>query len=150
MAHTLAKLFFHVVWSTKERSPLIQHHFRERLYKYMGGIIKAIGADLIEIGGIQDHVDLLICSKPDILISDMIRQIKARSTKWIHTEIPDQTKFRWQEGYGIFSVSFSNLSNTINYIKNQEAHHKKMSYEEEFLLFLTRNEIKYDPRFVLG
>ncbi|MBA3722742.1 MAG: IS200/IS605 family transposase [Parachlamydiaceae bacterium] len=147
MAHTYTKIYYHLVWSTKKRQPLIQPSFQIRLYNYMGGIVKHLGANLINIGGMNDHVHLLIFTPPDILLADIVRQVKSRSTKWINKEIPQDARFAWQDGYGGFSVSFSQLEIINNYIKNQEQHHKTMSFQDEYLTFLKLNKINVESNF---
>lgn len=123
---------------------------QERLYLYLGGIIKNHKAKLIEIGGMPDHVHMLIeFSLPD-KFSQFIRDLKSCSSSWIHQTFPQKQKFAWQEGYGSFSVSYSEIEKVQNYIQNQETHHTDQTFDQEYLRFLNRYKIKYDERFVLG
>ena len=147
MAHTYSSLFFHVVWSTKDRMPIIKPLFRKRLFDYMGAIIKNDKGFLISIGGMPDHVHLLIKVSTQCSISDLIRKVKANSSKFINQIYPE-VKFGWQSGYGAFSVSSSRINMVQNYILNQEDHHKVHSFEDEFRKLLEKHDIKYDNRFL--
>jgi putative transposase len=148
MAHTHRNHYFHLIWSTKNRKPVIDISCQERLYQYIGGIIRQHEASLIEIGGISDHIHLLIKIGNLDKYSSLIRMIKADSSRWIHKEWGDKTNFSWQEGYGSFSVSYSQTDAVREYIKNQEKHHRGVSFETEYITFLKKNGVEYDPRFV--
>ena len=148
MAHTHRNHYFHLIWSTKNRKRLIEDSWRERLYQYIGGTIRNQGSGLIEIGGVSDHVHLLIQMGNLDNYSSLIRMIKADSSKWIHKEWKDKKDFAWQEGYGSFAISYSHTDAVREYIKNQEEHHRKVSFETEYIRILEKNGVKYDPRFV--
>jgi REP element-mobilizing transposase RayT len=115
----------------------------------MGGIAKLPGLKALAIGGADDHVHLLLSMPATVSIADAIRKIKAGSSKWLHDEI-GQSKFAWQEGYGAFSIGKSQVNDTVAYIMNQAQHHRKFDFKAEFIAFLTKHEIEYDPRYVWG
>jgi putative transposase len=140
--------YFHCVFSTKERRRCITPRLRERLWPFLGGIARQNKMMAIEVGGVEDHVHILLSLPSTVAISKAVQLIKGGSSKWIHENFPDQREFAWQEEYGAFSVSVSLLDKTIDYIKNQEAHHKKMTFQEEFLMFLKKHRIEYDERYL--
>ena len=149
MPGTFTNLLYHLVFSTKERLPLIGESFQEELYKYMGGIIRGEGGVLLEIGGIADHVHLLAKLKPTIAVSDMLRLLKANSSKWINDEQKvKQRKFGWQDGYAAFTVSESQAPRVVRYIRSQEAHHRKLDFKEELIALLKKHRIEYDERYL--
>jgi putative transposase len=150
MASTFTNLLYHIVFSTKYRVPAIQEDFRERLYEYIGGIIRGEGGVLLEIGGVSDHIHLLAKIKADTAVSVMVRLIKSNSSKWSHQLAPPSARFDWQRGYGAFSVSESQLPRVRRYIQNQETHHAKVSFQDELITLLKRNRIEYDERYLLG
>jgi REP element-mobilizing transposase RayT len=137
----------HVVFSTKERRRMIPHNMKERLWSYTTGICKRQKVFVHAIGGMEDHIHLLLQFPATIAISEAIKTIKANSSGWMSDEIG---KFTWQEGYGAFSVSKSNMPAVIRYIQNQENHHRKMTFEDEFIELLERHGIEYDPKYVFG
>ena len=144
MAHTYANLIYHIVYSTKHRQPLIGEDLRDRLYGYMGGIVRGEGGSLMAVGGVADHVHLLVRSKPSLSVSDLVQQIKGSSSRWVN-ELPDrQETFHWQEGYGAFSVSESGVEKVRRYIRAQEEHHRRFSFKDELVTLLKRHRIPYD------
>ncbi len=148
MANSHRVHFFHFIWSTKERKNLILPKIQQSLYSYMGGIIRKNKGSLLEIGGIANHVHLLVeISNLDIYTA-LIRSTKASSSSWIKKEFIECRDFAWQDGYGSFSVSSSLIDRVREYIKNQEQHHQTQSYEEEYIKFLDVNKVKYDRRYV--
>lgn len=150
MTHSYRVHYFHLIWSTKNRVPFIEGEMQKRLYSYLGGIIKNHKGKLIEIGGMSDHIHMLLeLSLPDAF-SHFIRDLKACSSLWIHQTFPQKKEFAWQEGYASFSVSFSSLEKVREYIRNQEKHHAHDSFDQEYLKFLNQHNIRYDERFVLG
>ncbi|HEV8581661.1 MAG TPA: IS200/IS605 family transposase [Thermoanaerobaculia bacterium] len=150
MATTFANLLYHVVYSTKDRVPLIRDDIRERLYEYIGGIIRGEGGILLEVGGVADHVHLLAKFKTSIAVAEMVQKIKGKSSKWVN-DLPDRReRFDWQEGYGAFSVSESLVPRVCNYIRTQEEHHRKVSFKDELISLLKKNKIPYDERYLLG
>jgi putative transposase len=150
MASTFTNLLFHIVFSTKDRTPSIHEGLRERLYEYMGGIIRGERGTLLEIGGVPDHVHLLAKLKSDISIAEMVRLIKSNSSKWVNESIDPTGRFEWQTGYGAFSVSESQAKKVQKYIANQESHHAKVSFRDELITLLKKHGIEYDERYLLG
>ena len=140
--------YYHCVFSTKERRPLITPALAERLWPFLGGIARNNKMKAIEIGGVADHVHLLISLPSTLAIAKAMQLIKGGSSKWVHETFPEHRLFAWQEKYGAFSVSVSQLDSIIGYIKGQEAHHKKMSFQEEFLALLKKHRIEYDERYL--
>ena len=140
--------FFHLVWSTKNRKKYLQPKIQETLYPYMGGIIRKSEGSLIEIGGMPDHVHLLVEISNLDRHASLIRNTKASSTAWLKKEFRECTDFAWQDGYGSFAVSTSLIDNVRDYIRNQERHHATQSYESEFLKLLELNKVSFDPRYV--
>lgn len=149
MASTLTLVNIHYVFSTKKREKLIDESIKIRLWAYIGGIARENKMIPLVVGGTNDHVHLLITLPPTMNISKAAQLIKIGSSKWIHKEFPEHKEFAWQSGYGAFSVSFGRIPNIVNYIKNQEDHHKKKTFAEEYIEFLKLNGIVYDERFVL-
>lgn len=140
--------YYHCVFSTKERRPLITPALAERLWPFLGGIARNNKMKAIEIGGVADHVHLLISLPPTLAIAKAMQLIKGGSSKWVHETFLEHRLFAWQEKYGAFSVSVSQLDNIIAYIKGQEKHHKRMSFKEEFLALLKKHSIEYDERYL--
>lgn len=150
MSHSYKVHYFHLIWSTKQRKPHIVPDVQSRLYAYIGGIVRNHKGKLLEIGGLPDHIHMLIELKDLDNFSYVIRNIKACSSLWVHQHFSQLKDFAWQEGYGSFSVSYSALEQVQKYIQCQEQHHAKMSFEEEYLKLLNLHQLKYDERFVLG
>jgi putative transposase len=148
MPSTFTNLLYHIVFSTKQREPLITEDFREELYKYIGGIIRAEDGILIEIGGIDDHVHLVAKLKPSMAVSEYLNKIKSNSSKWVNENKKSARRFAWQEGYAAFTVSESQVPPVREYIQNQEVHHKKISFQQEFIALLERHGISYDPQYI--
>ena len=140
--------YFHCVFSTKDRRPLITAELRERLWPYLGGIARENKMKALAIGGVADHVHLLLSLPATMPIAKAMQLIKGGSSKWVHETFPDQRLFAWQTKYGAFSTSVSQLDGIINYIETQEEHHRKMSFQEEFLALLKKHRIEYDDRYL--
>lgn len=138
----------HCIFSTKDRRPIITNALHERLFPYLGGIARANKMILLAVGGIEDHIHLLISLPRTLSISKAMQLIKGGSSKWIHDTFPEHRSFEWQEGYGAFSVSTSNKAKVIAYINNQREHHKKQDFEAEYRSLLNAHEIEYDERYV--
>src|SRR5438445_2501208 len=134
--------YFHCVFSTKERRPLITPALSQRLWPFLGGIARQNKMKAIAIGGAQDHVHLLLSLTSTMPIAKAMQLIKGGSSKWIHESFPEKRLFAWQEKYGAFSVSFSQLEKISHYIKDQAEHHRKMSFQEEFLALLRKHHIE--------
>ena len=148
MAQTLTNLLVHAIFSTKDRRPLLKPTIRPRLFSYMGGVVRNLGGKAYIINGAAYHVHMLISMPPTMSIAEIMRGVKANSSAWIHEEFGDQPTFAWQAGYGAFSVSHSNVQAVHEYIANQEEHHKKISFQDEFLSFLQKQGIEYDERYI--
>lgn len=141
-------LRYHLIWSTKHRQPLISEDIRDRLFQYIGGIIRDDGGKLLAAGGMPDHVHLLADIGKQQSVVDAVRDIKANSSGWIHKTFPQYQSFAWQTGYGAFTVSYSSVEAVKNYIANQAEHHRKRTFQEEFVEFLQRHGIEYDDRYL--
>lgn len=148
MSHTFSNLLVHLVWSTKERQPFITKDIKVRLHGYLRHAIENNGAKLLFINGVEDHVHLLCAMPLTLLIPELLEIIKPTSTRWIQKTFPELAKFSWQVGYGAFSVGRANLQQVINYIANQEEHHRHITFEEEFVSLLEMQGIPYDKNFV--
>jgi putative transposase len=148
MPGTYTQILLHVVFSTKCRDPWITPVLQQRLYPFIGGIIRDERGTLYDIGGIADHVHLYVRWRPDATISDLLRNIKARSSKWIHESFPDLRQFAWQEGYSAFTVSKSREPAVKKYIASQEEHHRTEDFRTELIRLLDSHGIDYDERYV--
>jgi len=144
LANTYVQSLVHVVFSTKDRRPIIPKTSQSKLWAYMAGICKNEEIFVHEIGGMPDHAHLLIQQPPTMALSDIVYKIKTGSSQWMGV------KFAWQRGYGAFSVSASNIDTVVRYIRTQEKHHKKMSFDEEFLALLKKHGLPFDPKYVFG
>jgi putative transposase len=142
MARTYTKLIYHLVFSTKERIPLIAPEIRDRLYEYIGGVIRGEKGSLMEIGGMPDHVHILARFGAAIAVSEMLKRIKGSSSHWLSQETG--TWFAWQNGYGAFSVSESQVAAVRKYIQRQEEHHKRISFKDELISLLRKHRIEFD------
>ncbi len=140
MANSYNQVYIHYVFSTKNRKPLIKPSYQERLYAYMGGIAKNNGFTLLQAGGVEDHVHLLISLPATFTISNAIKLVKGNSSKWLNDDLfkGKREKFQWQEGYGAFGIGQSSLDKTIRYIRNQKKHHQKVSFKEEYIALLKK------------
>jgi REP element-mobilizing transposase RayT len=143
-------MHYHIVFCTKGRVPSIRPDIQARLYDYIGGIVRSEDGVLIAIGGMPDHIHLLATFPPTTCAADMVRRIKANSSKWVHENLREMDAFGWQTGYAAFTVSQSILGDVDAYIGQQGAHHTSLSFEDEFVAFLVRHDIQYDKRYVLG
>jgi len=141
MPHTFVCLFVHAVFSTKDRAPDLSPEFAKRLFPYMGGIVRELRAVPLIINGPADHVHLLLSMPATACIADLLRVLKTNSSRWVHEEFPERRRFGWQAGYGAFTVSGSRLDGVRNYIASQESHHRKVSFQEEFLSLLKKHGI---------
>ncbi|MBI5764632.1 MAG: IS200/IS605 family transposase [Planctomycetes bacterium] len=148
MPQSFTSLSIHAIFGTKNRLPLIVPEIRDRMYSYIGGIVGHEDGMLLAAGGMLDHVHLLFTLSPRIGLSDLMRLVKTNSSKWVHETFTDHRAFGWQDGYGAFSVSESVLGQVRDYIRDQEDHHRRMSFEEEFELFLKRHRVEFDARYL--
>jgi REP element-mobilizing transposase RayT len=147
MPSTHLSLHFHVVFSTKNREPRIAVEWRDRLHAFLGGVARTSGSIPEAVGGVADHVHVLLGLNATIRLSDVVRDIKAVSSKWVHDEIKDRA-FAWQEGYGAFTVSPSHRDDVRSYIARQEEHHRKRTFQEEYSELLKRCGVDFDDRYL--
>lgn len=148
MANTYTQIHIHFVFAVKFRQALIDKEWKDELYKYIAGIIKNNGHKLLAINGISDHVHILIGVRPSQSVSDLMKNIKQDSSKWINVNKMSKSYFQWQEGFGAFSYSKSQLAVVVNYIQNQEIHHQKKTLRAEYIDFLKKFEVDYDEKFI--
>jgi putative transposase len=147
VSHTYAQNVVHVVFSTKDRRKAIDHALQPKLWAYVTGICRKLDIYVHSVGGMEDHIHLLIQIPPVLTLSKAVATIKANSSRWANDE---GHKFAWQQGYGAFSVSASVIPAVIRYIRNQEEHHKKMDFDAEFFALLKKHGIAFDPKHVFG
>ena len=147
MSHSYSRVDIHLVFSTKERRTTITKEMQPRLWAYLAGICRNYEMPAAAIGGTGNHVHILFHLPPTLSLAKAAQLLKANSSKWMGEQ---GVAFGWQEGYGAFSVSPSSLGRVMEYIRNQEAHHRKSSFEEEFRALLERHSVKYDPEHVFG
>ncbi|MBK9314920.1 MAG: IS200/IS605 family transposase [Acidobacteria bacterium] len=150
MANTYTALYFHIIFSTKNRQNFIKQDIENQIWDYIGGILKSYKINPIKIGGYEDHIHALIKSPTTLPLSKITQYIKGSSSKWIHCEFPDLIDFGWQDGYGAFSVSRSNVPQIVKYIENQRIHHSRSSFQDEYLNFLRKHEVEYDEQYLWG
>lgn len=148
MANIYTQIYTHIVFSVKNRQNLIYENFRDELYKYITGITRNKHHKLLAINGMPDHVHIFIGLNPKISVSDAVRDIKTNSSKFINDRNFTKGRFEWQKGFGAFSYSHSQINAVVKYIKNQESHHKKRTFKEEYLELLKRFNVEYDERYV--
>jgi len=147
MSHTYSTNIVHCVFSTKERAPLIPQDRQEELWSYLLGIARHMEVKILAIGGVHDHLHLLIALPPKMNLAKVMCELKANSSKWLNES---GVRFSWQEGYGAFSVSPSRIEDVQRYIRNQAEHHKKRNFEEEFIELLRKSGISFDEEHVFG
>src|SRR5262245_22909372 len=147
MPHTYLNLWFHLVFGTKDRAPLIEEAWRSRLHAYLGGTVRGLGGTALEINGIADHVHLLVNLSSEHRMDYFLRELKAESSGWIHKE-ELSAEFAWQRGYGAFTVSQSQVEKVRQYIANQEAHHRRQSFEDEFKAMLRAHNVAFDEKYL--
>lgn len=149
MPGTFTQLLVHIIFSTKHRQPWISPRIADRLYPYMGGIIRSEGGSLFEIGGAPDHVHLYLRWKADGSVSDLMRVLKSKSSKWVHETFAELDAFAWQEGYTAFSVSRSQEDAVRAYIRNQQAHHARRDFKGELQRLLEAHGVEFDERYLV-
>ena len=148
MANTFSHLYYHPVFSTKNRNPWITPDIEHRIWAYIGGIARKNKITALQVGGIDDHIHTLLSAPPTISASKIAQVIKGDSSYWIRREFESMKQFAWQDGYGMFSVSRWEAARVIEYIKNQRRHHETQSFEDEFRGLLKVHEIEYDERYL--
>ncbi len=148
MSHTYTKLVTHMVFSTKYRQPLMDADLRDRLFPYIGGIIRECGSRPVLVNGVADHVHILGILTPRVAVSDLLRTVKCNSARWVHQLFPGREHFAWQTGFAAFSVYPRALETVKAYIASQEEHHRNRTFEEELLRVLEENGIDYDEKYL--
>jgi REP element-mobilizing transposase RayT len=148
MAGTFSQIYIQIVFAVKGRENLLQKPWRDEVFKYMSGIISAKGQKPIIVNGVTNHVHLFVGLKPSMAISDLVRDVKNNTTNFINEKNFVHGKFSWQEGHGSFSYSHSHIEKVYQYILNQEEHHRKKTFKEEYLEYLQKFEIEYDERYL--
>jgi putative transposase len=148
MANTYTQIYIHVVFSVKGRQNLIQKKWKDELFKYISGIAKGKQQKVYAIGGVEDHIHILLSIKPNIALSDLVREIKSNSSKWINEKSLVMGRFEWQAGFGAFSCSHSQLESVIVYINNQEEHHAKKNFKFEYIEMLQEWNVDFDEKYV--
>lgn len=149
MANTYTQMYIQFVFAVQNRTSLIQTAWKDELYKYITGIVQNNKHKLIAINGVSNHIHVFIGYKPHQSIPDLLQDIKGSSSGWINKKVFVSGKFKWQEGYGAFSYSYSHIDRVVKYIINQEQHHKKKTFREEYIEMLDRFNVDYDERYIL-
>lgn len=147
MAKSFCNLLYHIVFATADREPWFDPDIRPRVHQYLGGTVKRLGGIPLAVGGVADHVHLLCKLRQDAALAAIVRDLKANSSTWFH-ETFRRSAFRWQGGYGAFTVSASQADGVRHYIATQEAHHRKVGYQAEFVALLDRHGVEYDARYL--
>jgi putative transposase len=148
MANTYTQIYLQIVFSVKGRQNLIHKNWKDELHKYICGVVNGKDQKVYAIGGVADHIHILVSIKPTILISELVRDIKANSSKWINENHYIIGKFQWQDGFGAFSYSQSHLDNVIAYINNQELHHQNKTFKDEYIELLHKFNIEFDEKYL--
>ncbi|MBL8189989.1 MAG: IS200/IS605 family transposase [Acidobacteria bacterium] len=148
MAHTHTSLLYHIVFATKHRQPVIEEHWRAQLHQYLGGTVRGLEGIALEVGGVADHVHLLVSLNQNHCIADFMRELKASTSKWVNQSGFIPTRFEWQREYAAFSVTPSLKETVRRYIQRQEEHHREQNFEEEFIALLNAHQIEYDPKYL--
>lgn len=148
MPQSLACLYYHFIFSTRDRAPFLMPALQPQLFSYVGGTLRSAGGVLVAAGGMPDHVHLLASIDKTTSISETMRLVKSNSSRWIRDQSPALRYFAWQTGYGAFSVSCSRISHVKTYINNQAEHHRAITFQDEYRAFLERHEIRYDERYL--
>ena len=148
MPQSFAAVHLHLVFSTKHRQPFLTPSIAPRVHKYLGGTLRGIGCTPLSIGGMSDHVHLLVGMGRESSIAEISRTTKAASSRWMHDTLPDSAGFAWQSGYGAFSVGRDRLPGVRGYIERQEEHHRKQTFQDEYCEFLGVHGIVWDERYV--
>lgn len=146
MSHTLGNILLHFIFSTHGRRPFMKKEFRDDLFAYLGGIVREMDSTALIINGTADHVHILIRARPAHSAAEIARVVKTNSSRWVREKYT--ADFGWQTGYGVFSVSESSVAEVPEYIASQEEHHKKRSFQEEFVAFLKKNHVEFDPKYI--
>lgn len=148
MPNTYTQIYIHAVFVVRYRSRIIDDRWKNELYKYITGIVRQQGHRLYAINGMPDHVHLFVSMSPDQSVSELMQDVKGSSSKWINEKKLTRGRFSWQAGYGAFSYSRTHIDAVIRYIHNQEKHHKKKTFHEEYIEMLKKFDVDYDPRYL--
>ena len=149
MPQSLSKIYIHLVFSTKDRHPFISDlEARSRLHEYLGGACRSLDCPSVKVGGVEDHVHILLRLSRSIDVSKLVREIKRESSKWIKETFPEIDSFSWQAGYGAFSISPAHVNSLTKYIEAQEVHHRKESFQDEFRRLLRKYDVEWDERYL--
>ncbi len=148
MANTYTQIHIQTIFTVQNRNSLIDQEWKNELYQYISGIVQNQGHKMLQINGMPDHVHVLFGMRPNQALSDLMKKIKGDSTRWINEKRFIHTRFSWQEGFGAFSYSKSQVPRVIKYIKNQEKHHKKRTFRDEYVALLQAAHIDYDKRYI--
>jgi putative transposase len=149
MANTFFCLHYHIVFSTKGRRALLKSTIKNRTWAYLSAIVRDHGGAPHQVGGTDNHVHVLAEIPPKLAVSEMLRRLKGGSSKWMHETFPDLRGFGWQDGFAAFGVSKSNVEDVVTYIRNQEMHHHKCSFEDELKMLLEKHGVSYDEKYLL-
>lgn len=149
MANTYCALHYHIVFSTKNRVPWIAPDIESRVWAYLGGITRENGTIALGVGGVEDHIHMLVGIPPTIAVSKAVQRLKSGSSQWIHETFPDLRDFTWQDGYGAFTVGQSQIPDTLTYIAGQREHHRVKTFREEYFAFLKKHAIEFEERYAL-
>ena len=148
MAHTYSNILIHALFSTKDRHPWLTLEIRDEAFCHLGGTINELGGQSLLVNGPRDHAHMLFVQPRTLSIADLMAKVKANSSGWVKDRWPNLRRFGWQTGYAAFSVSKSHVEQVKRYIRNQEEHHRKISFIEEVVAFLDKHGVEYDPRYV--
>lgn len=149
MAHTYTSLYYHIVFGTKSRVPHIKPEIEQRVWEYIGGIARDNGMSALQVGGVEDHIHVLVKAPPIFAPAKIAQLLKGGSSLWIRTHFPELRGFAWQDGYGAFTVNKSIVESVERYIRNQREHHSKISFQDEYLEFLKKHGVEYDEKYLL-
>jgi REP element-mobilizing transposase RayT len=150
MANTNSQIYVQCIFAVKYRNAVIKKEWKSTLLGVIGNLINETGCKTINVNGAEDHVHCFLGLKPVLSVSELIKEVKAKSSKYINDHQLVKGRFEWQEGYGVFSYGHSQINDVFNYISNQEMHHKKQSFREEYLAFLKRFDVPYDERYIFA
>lgn len=150
MANTYTALYYHIVFSTKNRIPYLKPQIEARVWAYIGGVARVHKMVALQIGGVEDHIHVLVKAPPNVPMSQIAQFLKGDSSKWIHQTFPELRGFAWQDGYGAFAVGKSDVNEVITYIRNQRSHHARTGFKEEYSRLLRANGLDWDERYLLG
>ena len=148
MPQSLSFLLVHLIFSTKDRTPVLTAPICKELYAYLATVVRRVDCECFRVGGVADHVHLAIRLSRTVTVAQLVQELKTGSSKWLKTQSPELAQFAWQKGYGAFSVGPSDLNALLAYIDTQEEHHRRRSFQEEYRAFLTRYGVEFDERYI--